>query len=117
MLDLKGPSAAGRDSIMSRKSAMPGSGSAPIPDVPVLQGLTVKELLQAHTQPGAGGKPSILAEMQRSLEENTGAEGAASLSQRLQQVSYGYHHGLKSVTLVAKPAAPEPGKLRVGGLQ
>jgi len=62
--------------------------------VPVLEGLTVDELLQAHgvSPSGRGRSSSLQAEMQASLEEEDAQSVAslASLSQRLQQTAYGY---------------------------
>lgn len=62
--------------------------------VPVLEGLTVDELLQTYEEaspPGRGRRSSLRSEMQASLEEDEqGIASLASLEQRLQQVSYGY---------------------------
>jgi len=70
----------------------PSSQPAGTLEIPVLQGLSVEELLRQHTQPGSDGRAPLLKEMQRSLEEEVdrGMDGVASLPQRLQQISGGY---------------------------
>ena len=55
------------------------------PDVPVLAGLSVKEILRSHREAPSGR--CLLDELQNSIE----ASEAADARQRLSQVSYGYH--------------------------
>eukprot|EP00931_Biecheleriopsis_adriatica_P118444 TRINITY_DN93856_c0_g1_i1.p1 TRINITY_DN93856_c0_g1~~TRINITY_DN93856_c0_g1_i1.p1 ORF type:complete len:652 (-),score=138.66 TRINITY_DN93856_c0_g1_i1:42-1997(-) len=70
------------------------SGQA-VPEVPVLEGLSVQELLQAHrealTTPDGGSTTSMLEELQRSIDSTDSLRSeSASLQMRLVQVSYGY---------------------------
>jgi hypothetical protein len=88
--------------------------------VPVLKGLTVDEILQAHEElsvPGRTRKSSLQAEMQASLEEDQqGIASLSSLPQRLQQISYGYQctRGLQELT---PPIMDAPGECHVGQIQ
>jgi len=87
------------------------------PELPVLGGLSVDELLEAHVQPGPNGELSLLAEMNCSLEDDVkrGAGGVASAAQRLQQVAYGYTRTQGGVVATSPPV--QPGKLRTGVMQ
>ncbi|CAE7440240.1 unnamed protein product [Symbiodinium necroappetens] len=66
-------------------------------DVPVLAGLSVQEIMRAHTEPLARLPGcTLLAELQSSIDsdasiDSESAGDCASLGMRLLQVSYGYH--------------------------
>ena len=66
-------------------------------DVPVLAGLSVQELMRAHTEPFSKTPEStLLAELQSSIDSDASVDresagDCASLGMRLLQVSYGYH--------------------------
>lgn len=74
--------------------------------VPMLQGLTVEEIVQAHQDKSQGS--SLQAQMQATLEEDEKAiPSLASLSQRLQQISYGYQCMRGSQDAALPPAEPQ----------
>ena len=109
----KASAAASAAPTSSPRAAAAEASSAAAARVPVLEGLTVEELLRAHTEAGPDGGPSLLEATQQSLrDDEEGAAGAASsLAQRLRQASCGCRR------LGGRVGAPAPGALRVGGLQ
>lgn len=112
-------------SIVPRLSLVGASGGPGVKaegtTVPILEGLTVDELLRLHTQPGGSRSTSSIAPTQRSilaeLQDTVGGAGeqqepnqqasVASLTQRLQQVCCGYHQ-LRGSDSAARGAPPVP---------
>jgi len=125
----KRPSGVSMASMQS--SAIMGSQQAPIPEVPVLESMSVEQLIKAHTEASgvsahdSGDQPlSLFAQMQSGIdngadggapiagaagEEGARGEGLSTLGQRLQQISYGYQgSGNSSNIAAAGPKASEP---------
>eukprot|EP00929_Paragymnodinium_shiwhaense_P009316 TRINITY_DN113444_c0_g1_i1.p1 TRINITY_DN113444_c0_g1~~TRINITY_DN113444_c0_g1_i1.p1 ORF type:complete len:776 (-),score=213.47 TRINITY_DN113444_c0_g1_i1:356-2683(-) len=98
--------------LSKRPSAMPGGTQATI--IPVINGLSVEDLLFAHCNKGEGGfgtqEFSLLGKSQEQIE---GANGSAALPLRLQQVSYGYQRLDPSAPVPPNPA----GQLRTAVAQ
>lgn len=94
-----------------------------MPEVPVLEGLTLQQLLEAHTETGSEATTlPLLDRMARSVEEDATGGGfhLSSMAQRLQQISYGYQQSSSTTRTARKPAqdiVTEDGGLRVGRAQ
>lgn len=86
-----------------------------VPDLPVVEGLTVQQLLRAHAE--GTGAAALMEQMTKTLDD--GAEEVSSLAQRLQQVAYG-HHGIPAKVVqgkVIEAAVEQHTGLRSGRVQ
>ena len=99
-----GSDAGAKDS-PARRFSFSGHASS---DVPVLAGLSVQEIMRAHTEPLARLPGcTLLAELRSSIDsdasiDSESAGDCASLGMRLLQVSYGYH-GIPSDSAKPQP--------------
>lgn len=88
--------------------------------VPVLQGLTVDELLKAHVQPAPAlrsRRSTVVGEMQASLDDDHGISNFSTLQQRRQQITSGYQL-TRCVEEIAPVSVSEaPGEHHIGEAQ